>query len=60
MRLGVRTILLGVAILMFLLALVLDDNTLDLMLLGLIFIAGALIAEDLGVGRGPGDTGARR
>ncbi|HVM34475.1 MAG TPA: hypothetical protein VM784_03955 [Actinomycetota bacterium] len=53
MRLGLRSILLGAAIVMFLLALLLEDNTLDLMLVGLMLFAGAFLAEDVATtGRG--------
>ncbi len=47
MRAGPRVILLGIAILLFLLALVLDENTIDLLLLGLIFFAASFMVDDL-------------
>jgi hypothetical protein len=58
MRLDLRGVLLGVAILLFLLAVVLDENQFDLLSLGLAALAGALLVGDLGLdrrfsGRGP-------
>ncbi len=54
MRLGIRGLLLVVAVILFLLSVVVDANSLDLLGLGLAFLAGALLAGELplGVGRG--------
>lgn len=54
MRLGIRGLLLVVALILFLLSVVVDANSLDLLGLGLAFLAGALLAGELplGVGRG--------
>ena len=51
MRFGLRAILLIVAIVMFLLAVILDENAFDLMALGLAALAGSLLVDDLGLDR---------
>ncbi len=51
MRFGLRAILLIVAIVMFVLAVILDENAFDLMALGLAFLAGSLLVGDLGLDR---------
>ena len=51
MRFGLRAILLIVAIVMFVLAVILDENAFDLMALGLAALAGSLLVDDLGLDR---------
>ncbi len=51
MRFGLRAILLIVAIVMFVLAVILDENAFDLMALGLAVLAGSLLVDDLGLDR---------
>lgn len=51
MRFGLRAILLIVAIVMFVLAVILDENAFDLMALGLAALAGSLLVGDLGLDR---------
>lgn len=51
MRLGLRAILLIVAILLFVLAVILDENQFDLVALGLAALAGALLVGELGLDR---------
>ena len=51
MRFGLRAILLIVAIVMFVLAVILDENAFDLMALGLAALAGSLLVADLGLDR---------
>jgi hypothetical protein len=50
MNLGVRTILLAAAVVLFLIALFSDENYADLLALGLLAFAGAFLAEGLGWG----------
>jgi hypothetical protein len=51
MRFGLRGILLILAIMMFLLAIVMDEDSLDVLALGLALLAGALLVGDLGLDR---------
>ena len=51
MTLSLKALLLISAIVMFLLALVLDESQFTLLVLGLALLAGALLVEDLGLGR---------
>ncbi len=48
MNLGLRTILLLVAVVLFVLAWLVDDNFTDFLALGLAAFAGAFVAEALG------------
>ena len=48
MNFGLRTILLVAAVVLFLLALFLDENYNDLLALGLLAFAGAFLVEGLG------------
>ncbi|MDQ4146045.1 MAG: hypothetical protein M3198_20325 [Actinomycetota bacterium] len=50
MRFGVRGLLLLVAIILFLLSIVVEANRLDLLSLGLAFLAGALLVDELNLG----------
>ncbi len=62
MQIGIRAILLVIAIIFFIVALVSDSNFTDFLVLGLIFLAGAHLVEDLnlpGVG-GPRGGGVTR
>ncbi len=55
MRFGLRQILLLIALVLFLLASVMDENTIDLLSWGLAALAGGLLVGDLGIdfqGRG--------
>lgn len=54
MHFGLRSILLVVAIVLFVLAVILDENAFDLLALGLAALAGSLLVEDLGLERGLG------
>ena len=57
MNLGLRTILLLVAVVLFVLAVLMDDNYADMLALGLAAFAGAFLADALGWGaRTVGDT----
>lgn len=49
MRFGIRGLLLIVAIILFLVALVVDAASFDLLVLGLAAMAGALLVEELGI-----------
>ena len=51
MRFGLRAILLIVAIVMFVLAVILDESAFDLLALGLAALAGSLLVDDLGLDR---------
>lgn len=55
MNITVRVILLAAAVVLFVLALFIDDNYSDLLVLGLAAFAGAFLVDDLGVGGGLGD-----
>ena len=57
MRLGLRPILLIAAIVMFVLAALLDTSEVDLIAFGLALLAGALLVGDLGLDRGLGRRG---
>jgi hypothetical protein len=59
MNITVRTILLAAAVVLFVLALLIDDNWTDLVAIGLAAFAGAYLADDLGVG-GPIGTRTTR
>lgn len=52
MRLGIRAILLIVAIIVFLVAALSDENTAELLAFGLAAFAAAFLVDDLGVDRG--------
>jgi hypothetical protein len=59
MRFGLRGLLLIVAVVLFILAVVLDENGFDLLAIGLALMAGAMLVGDLGLDRsfdrgGPG------
>jgi hypothetical protein len=56
MQITIRTILLAAAILLFVLAILMDENWTDLVALGLAAFAGAFLVESLGVDRQLGDT----
>ena len=60
MRLGIRAILLIVAIILFLLSLVLDKNRMDMLAVGLAFLAGGLLVDDLNLGSRGGIAGRDR
>ncbi|MBD0329967.1 MAG: hypothetical protein ICV64_07680 [Thermoleophilia bacterium] len=49
MNITVRTILLGLAVILFVLAVLIDDNWPDLIALGLAAFAAAYLIDDLGV-----------
>ena len=51
MRLSLRAILLMGAVLLFVLALVTEEQSSDFLTVGLALFAGAFLVEDLGVGR---------
>lgn len=55
MRFSLRAILLVVAVVMFVLAVILEENAFDLLALGLAFFAGSFLADELGL-----DTGSAR
>ena len=57
MRFGLRAILLIIAIVMFVLAVIVDENAFDLMALGLAALAGSLLVDDLGLDRALGRRG---
>jgi hypothetical protein len=50
MNLGLRTILLIVAVVLFVLAALTDSNSFDLLAFGLACLAGAFVVDELGVG----------
>jgi len=50
MNLGLRTILLAAAVVLFLIAVFSDENYADLLALGLLAFAGAFLVEGLGWG----------
>ena len=51
MRFTARTILLALAVVLFIVALFTDENWTDLVALGLAAFAAAFVVEDLGIGR---------
>lgn len=51
LKFGIRSVLLMVATLMFILALVLDANAFDVAMIGLACLSGALLVGELGVDR---------
>jgi hypothetical protein len=51
MRLGLRAILLILAITMFFLAMIMDEDSVDVLALGLALLAGAMPVGDLGLDR---------
>lgn len=56
MRLGLRGILLIVAIIMFILGVILHENAFDVVAIGLACLAGALLVSEIGFDkRGPLD-----
>jgi hypothetical protein len=52
MNIGPRILLIGLAAVLFVLAVFIDDNYADLLALGLAALAVGLIVDELGVGRG--------
>ena len=61
MQLGLRAILLVVAIILFIVAAISNgDNEFNFLMLGLACVAGALLVEELGVGGAGGLSGGRR
>jgi hypothetical protein len=52
MNIGLRVILIGVAALLFVLAVFLEDNFQDLLALGLAALAIGLIIDEVGIGVG--------
>jgi hypothetical protein len=61
MQLGLRAILLVVAIILFIIAAVTNgDTAFDLLVFGLACIAAAFIADELGAGSGGRFSGGRR
>jgi hypothetical protein len=50
MNIGIRTILLGLALVLFVIAVFTDENYADLLALGLAAFAAAWLVEELGVG----------
>jgi hypothetical protein len=50
-RFGLRSVLLVVATLMFVLALLLDENAFDVAMIGLACLSGALLVGELGIDR---------
>ena len=50
MNLGLRTILLIVAVVLFVLAALTDSNSVDLLAFGLACLAGAFVVDELGPG----------
>ena len=59
MNVGLKAILLVVALVFFLIAIISEENFQDMLALGLMALAGALLAEELPVGRSFGRTGTR-
>ena len=61
MQLGLRAILLVVAIILFIVAAITNgDNAFNFLVLGLACVAGALLVEELGVGGAGQLSGGRR
>jgi hypothetical protein len=56
---GPRTLLIGLAAVLFILAVFVDDNYADLLALGLAALAVGLIVDELGIGRGRFGTDRR-
>lgn len=52
MSIGPRILLIGLAAVLFILAVFIDDNYADLLALGLAALAVGLIVDELGIGRG--------
>ncbi|MDP9389274.1 MAG: hypothetical protein M3Q48_15495 [Actinomycetota bacterium] len=52
MRFGIREMLLAAAVLLFVVAVISDDNPFDFLGLGLAAFAGAFLADELDVARG--------
>jgi hypothetical protein len=50
MRLGLRSVLLIVAVVLLVLAAIVNDNAFDLLALGIAAFAGAFLVDDLGLG----------
>jgi hypothetical protein len=57
--LGPRILLIGLAAVLFILAVFIDDNYADLLALGLAALAVGLIVDELGIGRGRFGTDRR-
>jgi hypothetical protein len=56
LRFGLRAVLLIVAIFMFVLAVILDDNAFDVGMIGLACLAGAMLVSEFSLDRrGPSD-----
>jgi hypothetical protein len=53
-KFGLRSILLLVAVVLFIVSMLVEENSADLLALGLAAFAGALLVSDLGIGRGRG------
>ena len=51
LRLGLRSVLLVVAIVMFVLAVILDQNAFDVAMIGLACLSGAFLVGELGIDR---------
>lgn len=51
LKFGLRSVLLMIATLMFVLAVFLDENAFDIAMIGLACLSGALLIGDLGVDR---------
>lgn len=60
MQLGLRAILLVVAIILFIVAAITDADASNFLVLGLACLAGALLVEELGVGGAGRFSGGRR
>jgi hypothetical protein len=56
---GPRILLIGLAAVLFILAVFIDDNYADLLALGLAALAVGLIVDELGIGRGRFGTDRR-
>lgn len=54
MQFGVRSLLLIIAVVLFVLAVVLDENAADLLAIGLALMAGAMLVGDLGLDKSLG------
>ena len=59
MSIGPRILLIGLAAVLFILAVFIDDNYADLLALGLAALAVGLIVDELGIGRGRFGTDRR-